>query len=116
MPVSGKCAEFRENGCKFILISSLRGRIPENYTGEANVRKQVQLVGRTRVLSYLGRQNELRACFWGRHHVRDVILSDGEFPCFYGFHIVDQKRSAGDFGNFSVDYEESCWTLLIPGV
>jgi hypothetical protein len=34
-----KCAEFGENGCKFILISSLRGRILRNYVGKPKVRK-----------------------------------------------------------------------------
>jgi hypothetical protein len=39
VPGTGKCAEFRENGCKFILISLVCTRIGKNYTGGSKVRK-----------------------------------------------------------------------------
>ncbi len=39
LPGIGNCAEFAENGCKFVLISPECTRILENNAGEPNVRK-----------------------------------------------------------------------------
>jgi hypothetical protein len=63
MPGTGKCAEFGENGCKFLLISSLRALILQNYAGEVNVRKQEQMAGETRILSYLNSHFEKNRVF-----------------------------------------------------
>jgi hypothetical protein len=39
--VIGKCAKFRENGCKFNFILSLRARMRKMNVGVSNVRRQV---------------------------------------------------------------------------